>query len=143
MEAVGLAGVSSVAQRGVRLLLLVAERQEWCSLVCSSGLPSYPVARSRLWCRLCKVVGGFWKNFLFYVLCVALFAFGHLDFAFALVSFSPSGLWVFACGVRRFRDACAAWFDSGYMFYGRLWTNFSIFYVAVNSNPGAVLLHSV
>ena len=39
-------------------------------------------------------LGGFWKNFLFFVLCVALFALGNLDFAFALVSFSPSGVWV-------------------------------------------------
>ena len=38
--------------------------------------------------------GGFWKNFLFYVAAVALFALGNLDFAFALVSFSPSGAWV-------------------------------------------------
>ena len=36
-----------------------------------------------------------------------------------------------------FRDACAAWFNSGYMLCGRLRTNFSIFYVAVNSNPEA------
>ena len=37
--------------------------------------------------------GGFWKNFLFCVAClVALFALGNLDFAFALVSFSPSGV---------------------------------------------------
>ena len=45
-----------------------------------------------------------------------------------------------ACGVRRIRDACAAWFNSGYMLYVRLWTNFSIFYVAVNLKPEAVLL---
>ena len=38
--------------------------------------------------------GGFWKNFLFYVPFAALFAPGNLDFAFALVSFSPS---VFGC----------------------------------------------
>ena len=31
--------------------------------------------------------GGFWKNFLFYVAAVALFALGNLDFAFALVVF--------------------------------------------------------
>ena len=45
-----------------------------------------------------------------------------------------------ACGVRRIRDACAAWFNSGYMLYVRLWTNFSIFYVAVNLKREAVLL---
>ena len=42
-----------------------------------------------------------------------------------------------------FRDACASWFNSGYTFYRRLWTNFSIFYVAVNSNPEAFVLHWV
>ena len=52
MDAVSLAAVSSVAQHGVRILLLVAEKQEWCFLVCSSDSPSYPVAWSR-WCRLC------------------------------------------------------------------------------------------
>ena len=46
MDAVSLAGVSSVAQHGVRLLLFFAEKQEWCFLVCSSGSPSYPVAWS-------------------------------------------------------------------------------------------------
>ena len=40
-------------KNGVRRLLLVAERQEWCFLVCSSCLPSYPVAWSSSWCRLC------------------------------------------------------------------------------------------
>ena len=38
--------------------------------------------------------GGFWKNFLFDVPFAALFAPGNLDFAFALVSSSPS---VFGC----------------------------------------------
>ena len=60
MDAVSLAGVSSVAQHGVRLLLLVAEKQEWCFLVCSSGLPSYPVAWSTCWCRLCLVTSPSW-----------------------------------------------------------------------------------
>ena len=50
---------------------------------------------------------------------VALFALGYLDFAFALVSFSPRCMGA-ACGVQRmdFRDACAPWFNSGYMFTG-------------------------
>ena len=66
MDAVSLAGVCTVAQHGVRRFLLVAERQEWCSLVCSSGLPSYPVAWSSRWCRLCagaalcQPLGSFW-----------------------------------------------------------------------------------
>ena len=41
-----------------------------------------------------------------------------------------------------FRDACAGWFNSGYMFYGRLWTNFTFFHGAVNSNPEAFGLHT-
>ena len=52
---------------------LVAERQEW------------------FW------LAGSWKNFFFYVACLAApFALGNLDFAFALVSFTPSGVWVLA-----------------------------------------------
>ena len=39
--------------------------------------------------------GCFWKNFLFFVAAVALFALGNLDFAFALVSFSLGP--VFGC----------------------------------------------
>ena len=53
--------------------------------------------------------------------------------------FQSSGVWVllveYWC-----RDACAAWLNSGYMFSERLWTNFIIFFVAVNSNPEAVFL---
>ena len=75
---------------------------------------------------------------------VALFALGNLCFAFALVSFSPWCMGV-ACGVqrvdfsRRVRYLVQQWIHV----YGRLWTNFSIFYVAVNSNPEAFGLHSV
>ena len=99
------------------------------------------------WCRLCLgAAGQLWRLLEeFPVLrgrLVALFALGYLDFAFALVSFSLRCLGV-AFGVRCIRDACFAWFNSGYMFYGRFWTNFSIFYVAVNSNPEAFVLHSV
>ena len=61
MDAVSLAGVSSVAQHGVRLLLFVAEKQEWCFLVCSSGSPSYPVAWSSCWCRLCLATSPSWR----------------------------------------------------------------------------------
>ena len=44
---------------------------------------------------------------------VAPFALGSLDFAFALVSFSPCGVWVLTVEyvVLVFRDACAAWFN--------------------------------
>ena len=61
MDAVSLAGVSSVAQHGVRLLILVAAKQEWCFLVCSSGPPSYPVAWSSCWCRLCLATRPSWR----------------------------------------------------------------------------------
>ena len=61
MDAVSLAGVSSVAQHGVRLLLLVAEKQEWCFLVCFSGSPSYPVVWSSCWCRLCLATSPSWR----------------------------------------------------------------------------------
>ena len=63
--------------------------------------------------------GGFWKICLFYVAClVALFALGNLDFAFA--PFFQSLFWSMGVPHWIFRDACATWFNSGYMFYGRL-----------------------
>ena len=64
--------------------------------------------------------------------------YSHLEFwtlAFALISFSSS---VFGCclwSTSYFRDACFAWFNSGYMFYGRLLANFTYFLRAVNSDP--------
>ena len=53
---------------------------------------------------------------------------------------SPSFLSVLRClgvasGVRRIRDACFAWFNSGYMFYERLLANFTHFLRVVNSDP--------
>ena len=135
MDAVSSAGVPLVAQHGVRLLLFAAERQEWCFLVCSSGLPSYPVAWSSRWCRLS--FGGL----------SVMEALGRISSSTLPVSPRRSQLEIWtlpsplylsvlrclgvACGVRRIRDACAFWFHSGY-----------IFYVAVNSNPEAFSLHS-
>ena len=57
---------------------------------------------------------------------------------------SPSYLSVLRClgvasGVRRIRDACAAWFRSGYMYYGRLLANFTHFLRVVNSDPRRLL----
>ena len=97
-----------------------------------SCLPSYAVALSSRWCRLCTGAAcQSWRLMEeFPVLCgwlVAQFALGNLDFAFAFVSFSPS---VFGCclwSTSYFRDAYAAWFNSGYIIYGRLWTNFKYF----------------
>ena len=102
------------------------------------------------WCTLCLGTAGQLWRFLeeFPVLrgrLVALFALGNLDFAFALVSFSVcSGEWVLPVeyGVWILRDACATWFNSGYMFTGGFGQIFSIFYVVVNSNPEAFVLHS-
>ena len=45
----------------VRLLLLVAEKQEWCFLVCSSGSPSCPDLWSSCWCRLCLATSPSWR----------------------------------------------------------------------------------
>ena len=74
---------------------------------------------------------------------VALFALGNLYFAFTLVSFRSSGVCVcpVECSLLEFgtRALLGSTVD---MFNGRLWTNFSIFYVAVNSNPEAFGLHS-
>ena len=78
------------------------------------------------WCRLCLGAAcQLWRLLEeFPVLrgrLVALFAFGNLDIAFALVSLC-SGEWVLPVeySVWIFRDACATWFDSGYKIYRRL-----------------------
>ena len=76
MDAVSLAGVSSVAQHGVRLLLFVAAKQEWF-LVCSSGSPSYPVAWSSCWCRLCLATSPSWRLSEEFPLQRVLAALGH------------------------------------------------------------------
>ena len=129
---------TSWGTHGVRRLLLAAERQEWCFLVCSSCLPSYPVAWSSSWCKLCAGVAlcqptEALEEFLIPVeSLLALFAHGNLDSStFALVSFSPcSGVWMspVVYSVLDFSgDPRVPWFDSGCMFYGRLWTNFHLF----------------
>ena len=93
MDAVRLAGVW---YRGC--FFLVAERQKWCSLVCSSGLPSYPVARSSRWCRTGAACQP-WRlleEFPLLRACLAvLFALGKLDTS-PLPSYLsvPSGVWV-------------------------------------------------
>ena len=126
-----LAGVSSVGQHGVRLLLLVAEKQEWCFLVCSSGSPSYPVAWSSCWCRLCLATSPSWRLLEeFPLLRASSSRCSHLEIWLSVLR--CLGV---VCGERRIRDACAAWFHSGYIIYGRLWTNFTYFLRAVNSNP--------
>ena len=133
MDSVSLAGVFLVAQHGVRLLLLVAAKQEWCFLVCSSGSPSYPVAWSS-----CFRHGGFWKNFLFYVPFAALFAPGKSGHCLRPCIFQSFGVWVLppehVFGTR-------AWFNSGYMFYEWLLANFTYFLRVVHSDRG-VPLHS-
>ena len=62
MDAVSLAGVSSVAQHGVRLLLLVAEIAR-VVLTWSAPLvhPLTPVAWSSCWCRLCLATSPSWR----------------------------------------------------------------------------------
>ena len=98
MDAVSLAGVSMVAQHGVRRLLLVAGRQVFASW---SAPLVYPLtqwlgaaagADSAGCCQ--SVMESFGRISSSTCLFVALFALGNLDFAFALVSFSPS---VFGC----------------------------------------------
>ena len=90
--------------------------------------------------------GGFWKNFLFFV--AASSRCSHLEiwilpsplYLFSLCS----GEWVLPVeyGVLdssgRVRYLVQLWI----YVYGRHWTNFSIFYVVVNSNPEAFILHS-
>ena len=81
MDPVSLAGVSSVAQHGVRLLLLVAERRGWCFLVCSSGLRLEQLLVQTVLGRL-SVMEAFGSISSSTCLFVALVALGNLDFAF-------------------------------------------------------------
>ena len=56
-----------------------------------------PSASSSRWCRLCLAACQSWRlleEFHLLRAFVALFAPGNLDFAFALLSFSPSCVWV-------------------------------------------------
>ena len=112
---------------------LVAERQEWFWLV-------QTVPGSRL--SVMEAFGRISSSSL-----PALSRCSHLEnWTLPSPSFL-SVLLVFRCCLWStsywiFRDACAAWFNSGYTFYGWLWKNFIIFYVAVNSNPEAFGLHS-
>ena len=125
MDAVSLAGVSLVAQHGLRRLLLVAERQEWCFLVCSSGLPSYPVAWSSCWCRLCTGAAcQSWKNFLFYVAASSRNSHlesGALFFVSQYLAVIIPGVWVLLMSTRlgffgdAFSRGCNTRLDSGYM----------------------------
>ena len=78
--------------------------------------------------------GGFWKNFLFYVPLVALFAHGNLDIAFTLVSFRPS---VFGCclwsTLYSARVLCLV--QQWKHVYERLLANFTYFLRVVHSDP--------
>ena len=93
------------------------------------GLHSQALAVGARCARVCAL-SELWKNFLFYVELLALLALGNLDTSFlsSYLSALVRCLGV-ACGVQRsgfFGRFCvlATWFDSGYMFLERLWTNF-------------------
>ena len=141
MDAVSLAGVSSVAQHGVRLLLLVAAKQEWCFLVCSSGSPSYPVAWSSCWCRLCLATSPSWRLLEEFPLlraprcAIRTWKSGHCLYPRIFQSF---GVWVLPLEYVCIRDACFAWFNSGYMFYERLLANFTYGEFHIFSTCGAL-----
>ena len=142
----------------------VAEKQEWCFLVCSSGSPSYPLAwrlvlsSPGLPLTQCfeqplvqtvlgrlSVMKAFGRIFSSTCLCRAVRTWKSGLFSLALVSFSS---WVFGC---------CLWSTSYWIFREilraphlvRQWllvlrealTNFNIFYVAVNSDPEAFGLH--
>ena len=136
MDAVSLAGVSSVAQHGVRLLLLVAAKQEWCFLVCSSGPPSYPVAWSSCWCRLCLATRPSWRLLeefpLLRALCRAIRTWKS-GLRLRPRIFQSFGVWVLP--LEHVVFGTRAWFNSGYMFYEWLLANFTYFLRVVHSDP--------
>ena len=94
-------------------------KQEWCFLVCSSGPPSYPVAWSSCWCRLCTGAAcQSWRlleDFLFYV---PLPRYSHMEIWTLPL---PSYLSVLRClgvasGARCIRDACFVAFGELHIF---------------------------
>ena len=99
---------------GCGFFSLLLRSKSGAFLVCSSGSPSYPVAWSRCWCRLCTVAAcESWR----------------LQEEFPLPR-APR-----RAGVRCIRDACFAWFNNGYMFCERLLANFTYFPRVVHSDP--------
>ena len=110
-------------------LSLVAERQEWSWLARSHpGLPSCAVAGAAVgadWGCL-SVMEALGRISSSTLPLVALFALGNLDFAFALVSFSPSGVGVlpveYVVFSGRVRCLVQQWIH-----FPRDWTNFTHF----------------
>ena len=94
MDAVRLAGSGTVLNTGcgVFSLLLRGKSGALWSAPLVYPLTQWLGAAAGAGCARVLPVSleGLWKNFLFYVLCVALFALGNRDF----VSFIPSGVWV-------------------------------------------------
>ena len=89
-------------------------------------------------------LGGLWKNFLFFVAVSSRCS--HLEIwtwpspMYLSVLVYGCCLWSTAYGFSgRVRHLVQQWIHV----YKWLWTNFSIFYVAVNFNPEAFVLHSV
>ena len=97
---------------------------------------------SSRWCRLCLDTSPSWRLLEeFPLLRASPPCCSHLEI---WTSPSPSCLSVLRClgvasGVRRIRDACFAWFNSGCMFYERLMANFAYFLRVVNSDPRRLL----
>ena len=140
---------------------LTAARTSWCTTWCGvfSWLPRgksgaywyaplvYPLTQ---WLEqpLVQTVlgppvshGGFWKYFLFYVplrRAVRTWKSGLRFCPRIFQSVLGCCLW----STSYFRDACAAWFNSGYIIYERLWTIFTYFLRCGELRPEAFSLHS-
>ena len=145
--------VKGIDMGAVLLWLLRGRRGPgWCVLLLIYPLTQWleqPLVQAVRGCRALSAYGSFLMNFLISVeLLLALFALGKLNFSpFALVSFSCSGVWVSPVehSVLDFSGgpACTALGSTVDTFSSRGSGKFlHIFYVAVNSNPGAFGLHS-
>ena len=139
MDAVSSAVVSSVAQHGVRRLLLVDEKQEWCFLVCSSGLPSYPVAWSSRWGRLCLATSPSWRVLEEFPLpcCLSHRAVRTWKFGLCLRPriFQSFGVWVLPVEYVVFGTRALLGLTVDTCSTRGFWTNFTYFLCAVNSDP--------
>ena len=133
---------------GAALLWLLRDKSgsAWCVLLLVFPLSQWLeqlLVQGGHGCRLSAMEA--WKNILFYVaFLAALFALGKMDTS-TLPSFlsAYSGVWVLPVeySVLDFSGdpSCTPLGSSVVTCSSRLWKNLHIFYVAVNSNPEALL----
>ena len=135
MDAVSLAGVSGGTTWSAASSPCCCEARVVLP-VCSSGPPSYPVAWSSCWCRLCLAACPSWRLLEEFPLlrglrrAIRTWKSGH---CLRPCIFQSFGVWVLPL---EHVFVTRAWFNSGYMFYEWLLANFTYFLRVVHSDRG-------